>query len=52
MIGDKLNFLSLTTFDGGRVTLENGKSGKIVGIGKIGKSLSHSIDNVYLIDGL
>ena len=30
----------------------NGNSGKIVGIGKIGKSLSHSIDNVYLADGL
>ena len=30
----------------------NGKSGTIVGIGKIGKSLSHSIDSVYLVDGL
>ena len=30
----------------------NGKSGKIIGVGKIGKSLSHSIDNMYLIDGL
>ena len=30
----------------------NGKSEKIVGVGKIGKSLSHSIDNVYLVDGL
>ena len=25
---------------------------KIVGVGKIGKSLSHFIDNVYLVDGL
>ena len=30
----------------------NGKSGTIVGIGKIGESLSHSIDGVYFIDGL
>ena len=52
MIGDKSNFLSLTAFDGGRVTFGNGKSGKTVGVGKIGKSLSHSIDNVYLVDGL
>ena len=30
----------------------NGKSGKIIGVGKIGRSHSHSIDNVYLVDGL
>ena len=30
----------------------NGKSGTIVDIGKIGESLSHSIDGVYLVDGL
>jgi len=52
MTGDRSNFLSLIAFDGGRVAFVNGKSGKIVGIGKIGKSLSHSIDNVYLVDGL
>ena len=52
MMGDKSTFLSLTTFDGGRVAFGNGKSGKIVDLGKIGKSLSHSIDNVYLVDGL
>jgi len=52
MTGDRSNFLSLTAFDGGRVAFRNGKSGKIVGIGKIGKSLSHSINNVYLVNGL
>ena len=52
MTGDKSNFLSLTAFDGGRVAFGNGKFGKIIGVGKIGKSLSHSIDNVYLVDGL
>jgi len=30
----------------------NGKSRTIVTIGKIGESLSHSIDCVYLVDGL
>ena len=30
----------------------NGKSGLIVGIGKIGESVSHSIEDVYLVDGL
>ena len=50
--GDRSNFLSLIAFDGGRVVFRNDKSGKIVGIGKIGKSLSHSINNVYLVNGL
>jgi len=52
MTGDKSNFLSLTAFDGGRVAFRNDKYEKIISIGKIGKSLSHSIDNVYLVDGL
>ena len=52
MTRDKSNFISLTTIDGGRVAFGNGKSGKIIGVGKIVKSLSHSIDNVYLVDGL
>ena len=30
----------------------NGKSGTIMGIGKIGKSLSNSIEEVYLVDGV
>jgi len=34
------------------VAFENDKSGTIVGICKIGESLSHSIDGVYLVDGL
>jgi len=52
MTGEKSNFLSLVASNGGGVAFENGKSGTIVGIGKIGESLSHSIDNVYLVDGL
>jgi len=34
------------------VTFGNGKSRTIVGIGELGESLSHSIDGVYLVDGL
>ena len=34
------------------MAFENGKFGTIVGIGKIGESLSHSIGNVYLVEGL
>ena len=52
MTGEKSNFLSLTASEGGSVAFGNGKSGIIVGLGKIGESLSHSIDNVYLVDGL
>jgi len=46
MIGDRSNSFSLTTFGGGRVAFENGKFATIIGVGKIDKSLSHSIDNV------
>jgi len=50
MMGDKSNFLSPTAFKEGSAAFENSKNEKIIGVGKIGKS--HSIDNVYLIDGL
>ena len=52
MTGERSNFLSLTASQGGSVAFGNGKSGIIVGIGKIGETLSHSIDGVYLVDGL
>jgi len=52
MTGEKSNFLSLTVAQGGTVAFGNGKFGTIVRICKIGESLSHSIDSVYLIDGL
>ena len=52
MTGEKTNFLSLAATQGGSVAFGNGKSGSIVGIGKIGESLSHSIEDVYLVDGL
>jgi len=43
MTGEKCNFLSLTAAQGGSVAFGNGKSGRIVSIGKIGESLSHSM---------
>ena len=46
MTGEISNFLSLTASQGGSVAFGNGKSGIIVGIGKIGETLSHSIDDV------
>ena len=52
MIGEKSNFLSLAATQGGSVAFSNGKLGSIVGIGKMGESLSHSIEDVYLVDGL
>jgi len=52
MTGNKKLFLSLEPFDGGRVTFGDNKKGKIVGVGKIGISSSHAIDNVYLVSGL
>ena len=52
MTGDRRNFLSLAAFQGGSVAFGGGKSGQIVGIGKIGRSLEHAIENVYCVDGL
>jgi len=52
MAGEKSNFLSLTAAQGDSVAVGNGKSKTIVGIAKIGESLFHSIDSVYLVDGL
>jgi len=52
MMGEKANFLSLAATQEGSVAFENGKSGTIMGIGKIGESHSNSIADVYLVDGL
>jgi len=52
MTGEKSNFLSLAATQGGSVAFGNGKSGTIIGIGKIGELFSHSIEDVYLVDSL
>ena len=41
-------FISLAATQGGSVAFGNEKSGTIIGIGKIGESLSNSIEDVYL----
>ena len=52
MTGRIENFLSLKALEGGSVSFGNGKKGYILGIGRIGKSLEHSIENVYYVNGL
>ena len=52
MTGDKSKFLSLETYNGGTVTFGDNKKGEIIAIGKVGKSSSHAIDNVFLVEGL
>ncbi|XP_021752647.1 uncharacterized protein LOC110715354 [Chenopodium quinoa] len=52
MTGDKSKFLSLEDYPGGTVTFGDNKKGEIIGKGKIGRSKSHSIDNVFLVKGL
>ncbi|KAH0771660.1 hypothetical protein KY290_015641 [Solanum tuberosum] len=46
------NFLSLKALQSGSVSFGNGKKGYILGVGRIGKSLEHSIENVYYVSGL
>ena len=52
MAGEKSNVLSLAATQGGSVAFGNGKSGTIMGIGKIGESLFNSIEDIYLVHGL
>ncbi|XP_070034929.1 uncharacterized protein [Nicotiana tomentosiformis] len=52
MTGSKNQFLSLDDLKGGNVSFGNGKKSEIIGVGKVGKTNSHSIENVYLTDGL
>ena len=52
MTGRIENFLSLKALEGGSVSFGNGKKGYILGIGKIGKSLEHSIEDVYYVNRL
>nr|XP_009603829.1 uncharacterized protein LOC104098729 [Nicotiana tomentosiformis] len=52
MTGNTMDFLSLKSLQGGNVSFGNGKKGYIFCVGKVGKSLSHSIENVYYINCL
>ncbi|XP_070008138.1 uncharacterized protein [Nicotiana sylvestris] len=52
MTGNTMDFLSLKALQGGSLSFGNGKEGYSLGVGKIRKSLNHSIENVYYINGL
>ncbi|XP_070049246.1 uncharacterized protein [Nicotiana tomentosiformis] len=52
MTGSTNDFLSLKALQGGSVSFGNSKKGYILGVGRIGKSLSHSIENMYYVNGL
>lgn len=49
MTWDKSNFFTLKAFQGGKVAFGNGKKGEMIDVGKIGKPLSHAIDNICLL---
>ncbi|XP_070048833.1 uncharacterized mitochondrial protein AtMg00300-like [Nicotiana tomentosiformis] len=46
------DFISLKALQEGSVSFGNGKKGYIMGVGRIGKSLSHSIENMYYVNEL
>ncbi|XP_070041556.1 uncharacterized protein [Nicotiana tomentosiformis] len=52
MTGSTNDFFSLKALQGGSVSFGNGKKGYILGVGKIGKTSTHSIENVYYVNGL
>ncbi|XP_070045551.1 intracellular protein transport protein USO1-like [Nicotiana tomentosiformis] len=52
MTRNTMDFFSLKALQGGNASFGNGKKGYILGVGKIGKSLSHSIENMYYVNGL
>ncbi|XP_070003982.1 uncharacterized protein [Nicotiana sylvestris] len=52
MTGNTTDFLSLKALQGGSVSFGNGKKGYILRVGKVGKSLTHSTENMYYVNGL
>ncbi|XP_070045442.1 uncharacterized protein [Nicotiana tomentosiformis] len=52
MTGSTDDFLSLKALQGGSVSFGNGKKGYILGVGRVGKTPTHSIENVYYVNGL
>ncbi|XP_070036408.1 uncharacterized protein [Nicotiana tomentosiformis] len=52
MTGSIDDFLSLKALQGGSVSFGNCKKGYILGVGRIGKTLTHSIENMYYVNGL
>ena len=52
MTGDKSKFTSFKYKEQGHITYGDNNKGKILGIGKVGKTPSTSIDNVLYVEGL
>ena len=52
MIGDKSQFISLESKDGGMVTFSDNAKRKIIGIGNIPITPFSCIENILLVDGL
>ena len=52
MTGDASKFSHLTPKKHGHVTYGDNNKGKILGAGKVGKTLSTSIENILLVEGL
>ena len=52
MTGNSKLFLSLKAIDGGFVTFGDDNKGTVTGIGKVGKSQNHSVDDICLVNGL
>ena len=50
--GDKSKFLSLEAYDGGTVTFDENMKGEIIAKRTVGRSSSHAIDNVFLVENL
>ena len=50
--GNEALFTEIKKKKYGNVTFGDNKAGKIIGIGKIGKDPSNSLENVYLVEGL
>ncbi|XP_070040806.1 uncharacterized protein [Nicotiana tomentosiformis] len=52
MTGSKNKFLSLEDLEGSNVSFENGKKCEIIGVEKLGKSDSHSIENGKIVNNI
>ena len=52
MTGNPSMFKQLQKYDRGHVTFDDNATRKNIGVGKIGKGLPTTIDDVYLVDGL
>ena len=52
MTGDASKFINIKPKDGGKVVFGDNNKGKIVGVGKVGKNVSNSIEDVMLVKGL